>query len=244
MHLAMLSHVRVGKGRTVRALRGRSLCPLQLNQQGETARVGGSRFNVLENVEALSEDLSQSGLQSHSFVFSDCGRKVAQSVVVQSEPNGIQPGPIPTEGPQNPSGPLPTEGPTNVAIAQDQNPGSVHGPTGLASVDRATSRGQGQLNPALIQLQPSVPDNHLAIELQSHTEMVCDQGLLIGQPLDKSEVSPLMEGLEASGGGRVWERGPPPQLLRPNNFTIGGSTFGRLTNPATGCGDGPGPTGC
>ncbi|KAJ8761284.1 hypothetical protein K2173_001340 [Erythroxylum novogranatense] len=165
-------------------------------QQGETARVGGSQFNILENVEALSEDLSQSGRQSHPFVFSGCGRRVAQSVVVQSEPNGTQPGPIPTEGPQNPFAPLSTEGPTNVATTQDQNPGSVDGPTGQTSLDRATGRGLGQLNPALIQLQPSTPENHLAIELQSHTEMVCDQGLLTGQPLGETEAS----GLEAGSG--------------------------------------------
>ncbi|KAJ8755676.1 hypothetical protein K2173_022271 [Erythroxylum novogranatense] len=64
---------------------------------------------------------------------------------------------------------------------------------------QARARPQGVVRPRRIQLQPSPTAQHLAIDLQSHTEMVCDQVLLMAQSLGELGVSPLIEGVGASG---------------------------------------------
>ncbi|KAJ8753079.1 hypothetical protein K2173_011847 [Erythroxylum novogranatense] len=68
-------------------------------QRGAAAHNGGSHFNVLENVEAQTEEMTHPGLQSHPFVFAGSGRRVELSSVVQAEPTAHQSGPSPTVEP-------------------------------------------------------------------------------------------------------------------------------------------------
>ncbi|KAJ8766119.1 hypothetical protein K2173_021636 [Erythroxylum novogranatense] len=112
---------------------------------------GGSRFNVLENVEAQFEDVTHTGLQSHPFFFSSSGRRVEQNSVVQSEPS------------ENQSGPIPTEEATTVAIAPAQGP--ADGPPGQTHMGQGTGSGPHPLATALVNLQPSATDKHLVLEL-------------------------------------------------------------------------------
>ncbi|KAJ8899897.1 hypothetical protein K2173_019600 [Erythroxylum novogranatense] len=177
----------------------------RVGQRGAAVHRGGSRFNILETIVSPTEDLSSPSLPSHPFIFFGSGRRVEQTSLVLNEPNETHAGPILTEGsPQFP--------------VQAQSASSAEGPTGLLSVGPATGSGPHPGDPTLVQLQPSPTAQHLAIDLQSHIEMVCDQVLLIGQVPGGLGASPLNEGVEASGlavGAGHEVPIPTPQLDEP-----------------------------
>ncbi|KAJ8772585.1 hypothetical protein K2173_027762 [Erythroxylum novogranatense] len=154
----------------------------------------GSHFNVLENVEAQTEEVTP-----------------------------------------NVTNPIPTAGATSNSTAQPKGPEvSLTRPT---RVDRALGSRKQAPEPDLVQLQPTTTDKHLTLEIQLHTEMICDQLLFLVQPSSDAEPSHLMERVEAFGIGdspgvivlclpQLNPRSPPP---------------GRFIDPDFGRGDGSTP---
>ncbi|KAJ8762753.1 hypothetical protein K2173_017568 [Erythroxylum novogranatense] len=219
--LALLSHAQVAEGRPKHAPRRRSLRPLRLTQVVTvdrliTGQANKARPHVWEAPVSTfwrtGSRVAPTGVVPTEPNGLPFGPILIEALMgmVQPEPNGNPPGLILTEAPHSPSGPPPSEGPSTVHTPPDPVPWAVGGPSGPASVDRGTGRGLGPLTPVHIRLQPSAPDNHLAIELRSHQRMVLRPGLLVGR-LGARGLS-LVEGLRPRRGlsGVSFPPHPPP----------------------------------
>ncbi|KAJ8763771.1 hypothetical protein K2173_003553 [Erythroxylum novogranatense] len=186
----------------------------RVGHPGTDTRVGGSRFSVLETVGAMSEAPSTLPLPSHQFIFSGSGNSEGPTRVVRPELNGTSFGPILTGVPTPQTGSSSPKGPAHGPPLS--RPG---GPSDQAYVDRANGHEPSQLTPPSIRIQPSDSDKHLAIELQSHTEMVCDQGLLASPSSGVPAVSPLLEGLADSDlGAEPYTPIPPSPSVYPRRL--------------------------
>ncbi|KAJ8774829.1 hypothetical protein K2173_017275 [Erythroxylum novogranatense] len=168
-------------------LGSRSHVPHPAVFRGVSIVIGGSRFNVLANVEQVSEDVTPPMAKSSPFIFSGSGKLMTVHSLVPKELPRIQAGSTVTK--------------VNASTSTVHSKGKEIDPTTLNCVEPAPGGAMQASADNLISLQPTATTNHLALDIRSYTEMVCDQVLVPKQLPDSAKHSHLMEGVEAFRSG-------------------------------------------